>query len=466
MAVHVSTLFEKLGQTNAKGLGVPHMGMVVMPHPLEGRNLEDTRKQAEEAIDSIISCLTLDAAELEAEAAGAEVIKVVGNDYADAYEKFNQLYLEKRWGDGLPLVPPTKEKVDWMLTGTDLDPDEVVVETHPSGRPATVRQIAINAVMAGAIPAYMPVIITALRAFDEIPWGWGGVSTTSACAPMIIINGPIAKQLDINGNNNSLGYGWRANAGIGRAIEMIFHCVGGAVPGLSDMSTMGSSHTYTSIVFAENQDVLDDIGWPNYAEEMGCDKSANTVHVTITMCGYSIMFPYGLMDNPEALIDDMVRSAAPVNQMGYPAGSNKELASVLSTWLLTPENAKVFAKAGWKKYDVRNLWAARASLRHSLPYKEFVKVTGLVKQSMLSDSSPAWMKALPDDHPMSVISPDPRHTHLFVTGGAGLEGQYYSAFMSESYTKIVTKEIELPPDWDDVVEKADIKPTPMPKLPW
>jgi hypothetical protein len=468
MAVHVSTLFEKLGQTNAKGLGVPHMGMVVMPHPLEGRSIDEVRKQAEDAIETIIGKLTRDSSELKEEAAGAEVIKIVGNDYSDAYEQFNRLFLKKRWGDGLPLIPPTKEKVDWMLTGTDLSPDELVVkETQPSGKPATVRQVAINAVMAGAIPAYMPVLIAALRAFDEIPWGWGSVATTSACAPMIVINGPIAKQLDINSKSNALGYGWRANAGIGRTIEMIFHCIGGAIPGVSDMSTLGNTHTYTSIVFAENQDVLDDIGWPSFAEEMGYDKKANTVHATITMAGYKIVFPYGgILDNPESFMDNMLWASAPVGGAGWLRGPNKEMSAQMSTWVFTPENARCFALAGWKKYDVRNLWAARASVEHSLPKKEFVNKIGLVRDSWLGEGTCEWIKALPDDHPMSTWSPDPRHTHIFVAGGAGLEGQFYPNFSSESYVKTITKEIELPKNWDEVLEEANIVPTPMPKLPW
>ena len=466
MAVHVSTLFEKLGQTNAKGLGVPHMGMVVMPHPMEGRSPEEVRKQAEGAIDSIVGKLTRDSAALKAESAGTEVIKIVGNDYTDACDQFNRLFLKRRWGDGLPLIPPTKEKVDWMLTGTDLPPDEVVVETQPSGRPATVRLIAINAVMAGAIPAYMPVIIAALRAFDEIPWGWGSVSTTSACAPMIVINGPVANQLDINSKSNALGYGWQANASIGRTIEMIFHCVGGAVPGVSDMSTLGHSHTFNSIVFAENQDVLDDIGWPNYAEEMGFDKKADTVHATIVPAGYIIVVPYGQLGSPEDFMESMVRSAAAVNMAGYARGLNKEAGVQMSTWLFSPENARCFALAGWKKYDARNLWAARSSVEWALPYKEFVKVTGGANQSWLGEGAAKWLKALPDDHPVSTMSPDPRHTHIFVAGGAGLEGQFYPSFMSESYTKVITKEIELPKNWDEVLEKANIVRTPMPKLPW
>jgi hypothetical protein len=232
------------------------------------------------------------------------------------------------------------------------------------------------------------------------------------------------------------------------------------------MSTLGHSHTYTSIVFAENQDVLDDIGWPSYAEEMGFDKKANTVHAMIVMCGYNIVMPYDQLGSPEVFMESLVRSASAVNLAGYPRGNNKEAPTQMSTWLFTPENARCFARAGWKKYDVRNLWAARASARFALPVKEFVKVTGGVKNMWLAEGLPKWLKALPDDHPVSTISPDPRHTHIFVTGGAGIEGQFYPTFMSESYVKVINKEIELPKNWDEVLEKANIVPTPMPKLPW
>jgi hypothetical protein len=352
MAVHVTTLFEKLGQATAKGLGVPNLGIALMPHPLEGRSPDEIRKQAEGAIDSIVEILTHVPAEFEGQEKleEAKLIKIAGEDYADAYEQFNQLFLEKRWGDGLPLVPPTKEKVDWMLTGTDLSPEEVVVEVRPSGRPATVRQIAVNAVMAGAIPAYMPVIIAVLRAFDEIPWGWSSVETTSAVAPMIVINGPIAKQLDINSKSNAMGYGWRANTAIGRTIEMIFHCVGGAIPGFSDMSTLGHSHTITSLCFAENQDVLDDIGWPSYAEERGFDRKTSTVSVTICMAGYKIVMPYGQLGSPEDFMEGLVWTAAPINLAGWPNANNphKELIPQMGTWVLTPENARCFGRAGWK----------------------------------------------------------------------------------------------------------------------
>jgi hypothetical protein len=122
--------------------------------------------------------------------------------------------------DGLPLLPPTRERVDWMLMGTDRSPDEIAVHARPSGRAVTIEAIAISAVMAGLSPPIFPVIVATLKAWDETPW-LGSVTTTSPAAPLIVVNGPIVRQLDINSKSNAAGYGWRANATIGRTIELI-----------------------------------------------------------------------------------------------------------------------------------------------------------------------------------------------------------------------------------------------------
>ncbi|MCK4829204.1 hypothetical protein KA005_76480, partial [bacterium] len=263
------------------------MAKWVTPHPTVGKSSEVLRKETEDALDDIIQGLTrVSETAVKEREAEATTIDIKGTDYFDAFEKFNHYFLKERWGDGLPLFPPTREKVDWMLTGTDRALGEVVVKTRPSGRAATVEAIAINAVMAGAIPAYLPVIITALEAWDECAWGWGSVTTTSPAAPLVVVNGPIAKQLDINSKSNATGYGWRANTTIGRTIELVFNTIGGTVPGYTDMSIMGCSSTIISTVMAENEDVLHDIGWKTYAELQGFEKEANVLSIVPAFWGF------------------------------------------------------------------------------------------------------------------------------------------------------------------------------------
>lgn len=443
---------------------MPDLGIVVVPHPVAGISREELRKRAEGVIHDVVAILTGPSKEVREEEEGTapKLIQISGNDYAEVYENFNRLFMEKRWGDGLPRVPPTQEKVDWMLTGTDLNPDEVIVQARPSGRAVTVRAVAVNAVMAGAIPPYMPVIIAALQAFNEVPWGWGSVTTTATAAPMIMINGPIAKQLDINSKSNALGHGWRANATIGRTIQAIFHTVGGAIPGITDMKQLGDPHTFTCRTFAENEDVLQALRWPTYAEDRGFSKEANTVSVTVIGAGYQIIMHFEAK-TAEGLMEMFVGNIRPWNNAPHISPDGKMIPPTI-IFLLVPDSAKLFADAGWTKQDIKNSFADRAAAKWTMPYKDWFKFMDMAYAKFNSEATPKWIKALPNDHPLSVPV-DPDHIHVLVVGGPGEEPQIYPN-LGSNLVPFITKEIKLPGNWGKIVKDAKITPMPMPKLPW
>ena len=149
----------------------------------------------------------------------------------DSMEVVTSLFIEKGWSDGLPVIPPTEQAVAKMLTGTKRDPADLVATIPPSWGEATVEKIAINAVMAGCLPEYMPVIITAVEAMSEEKFRLAEIQpTTHPVAPLIIVNGPIAKKLNINSKSGAFGPCWRANATIGRTIRLILLNLGGAFP--------------------------------------------------------------------------------------------------------------------------------------------------------------------------------------------------------------------------------------------
>jgi len=158
-----------------------------------------------------------------------------------------QAYLESRgWGDGLPVVPPTPERVEAMVAGAGRAPDEVIAEVDPRRGLATVEKIAVNAVMAGCRPAYMPVLVAAVEAVTDPEFNLHGIqATTNPVAPLLIINGPIRHALGINCGRNALGPGQRANATIGRALRLLLLHVGGGVPDKVDKSTLGMPGKYT-----------------------------------------------------------------------------------------------------------------------------------------------------------------------------------------------------------------------------
>jgi hypothetical protein len=163
-----------------------------------------------------------------------------------SYDAINDYFYAQGWTDGLPIVPPTAARVSAMLAGMPrCDAEELISVVPPKMGRATLRQVAVNAVMAGCKPEYLPVVVAALRAVSEPAYGLAHRQTTThAGAPLIIVNGPIAQQLRINGGRGLFGPGWRANATIGRALRLVLVNIGGAGPAV-DASQTGHPGKYT-----------------------------------------------------------------------------------------------------------------------------------------------------------------------------------------------------------------------------
>jgi len=195
---------------------------------------------------------------------------------SDSLEEINDLYYERSWADGLPIIPPTEERVMAMLAGTTQKPQNVVAEIPPQWGEATVEKVAINAVMAGCLPEYMPVILAAVEAMVEKQLNLYALqATTHPSAPLVIVNGPIRKELGLNSGYNVFGQGNRANATIGRAIRLILVNIGGAVPSKLDRATHGQPSKY-SFCIAENEEVNP---WEPLHVERGFDPSVSTVTI-------------------------------------------------------------------------------------------------------------------------------------------------------------------------------------------
>src|SRR5688572_5964106 len=171
----------------------------------------------------------------------------------DDLEAINKLYRERRWSDGLPIVPPTVERVKRMLHQTPRGRYELIARIAPGYGAATVERIAINAVLAGCDPEYMPVLIAATEAVAAPQFNLQGIqTTTNPVAVWLVLNGPIVERLGVNATLNCLGQGTWANATIGRALRLILQNVGGALPGEMDRATHGQPAKYT-FCCAENE---------------------------------------------------------------------------------------------------------------------------------------------------------------------------------------------------------------------
>jgi len=244
---------------------------------------------------------------------------------------------ERGWSDGLPVVPPTDERILRMLGGTERKPDEVVGLIPPNLAPCTVEKVAINAVMAGCKPEYMPVVLGVLEAaLDPLFVLHGLLCTTHFSGPLVIINGPIARAIGMNSGTNALGQGNRANATIGRALQLIVRNVGGGLPGAIDRATLGNPGKYT-FCFAEDES---DPAWEPLSVRRGIAPGKNAVTL---FHGEGVN---GFIDQKSRTPEELVRSLA----MGlFGVGHPKLCGAGNAVLVLSPEHYLIFKEAGWDR---------------------------------------------------------------------------------------------------------------------
>ncbi len=247
---------------------------------------------------------------------------------------------DRGWSDGLPVVPPTELRVVRMLRGTTRDPDEVIGRIPPNNAECTVEKVAINAVLAGCRPEYMPVVLAAVEAaLDPAFCMHGMLCTTHFVGPVVIVNGSVAKRIGMNSGVNALGQGNRANATIGRALQLVIRNVGGGVPGGIDRATLGNPGKYT-FCFAEDES---NPIWPPLAVERGVapGRSAVTLYA-----GEGVL---GNFDQRSRTPESLTRSLAmSLRAVGHP----KKVQAHDALVVISPEHLRVYAEAGWSKQRV------------------------------------------------------------------------------------------------------------------
>ncbi|WP_200961022.1 thioredoxin family protein [Noviherbaspirillum sp. Root189] len=257
-----------------------------------------------------------------------------------ASEDLIETCYERGWTDGLPVVPPTRERVLRMLAGTTRKPDDVIGMIPPDLAECTVEKVAINAVMAGCKPEYLPVVLAAVEAVLVDEFAMHGIlCTTMFAGPMIIVNGPVAKAIGMNSGVNALGQGNRANATIGRALQLVIRNVGGGRPGEIDRATLGTPGKYT-FCFAEAEDPA----WESLSVERGFPAGASTVTL---FAGEGVQ---GIVDQKSRTPESLARSFA----LSLCAVDHPKLAMAGDAVLVvSPEHCRVFIEAGWSKARLR-----------------------------------------------------------------------------------------------------------------
>ena len=313
-AIHTSKM-------SAEDAGMPAIRIVSLPsidyYPNRS-NVENIRPVAEASIGQIIDALTRPLTpeeknpELKTLKKTAETVKITSDSYDSALESFNQLYLDKHWGDGLPLIPPTVQAVKRMLTGTKRSPNEVIGRVPYRNGIATVKKIAINAVMAGAMPEYLPVIITAMECLTEESTFSHMMSSEGSFTLMIMVSGPIAKEIKMNSGVGLLGHGWRANNTIGRTIRLCLTNLGYLWPGEIDMALIGRPSSHTFYAFAEN---IEQSPWETFNIGLGYGREDSCVTVSTVTSGGGIgmkIYGGGVVEpwDTKSVLNDIVKDIA------------------------------------------------------------------------------------------------------------------------------------------------------------
>ncbi len=395
---------------------MPSVPFIKVLHPMATASREIVLQQVREVLPEITRALatpdTPEAVSLSPTNGEEDFIDIEGG-----VEEVNELFHEQGWTDGLPIIPPTEENVQIILSQSCFPADKKLGLLPPAMNPVTVEKVAVNAVMAGCAPAYFPVILAAVEALlDEELALYSMQTATNATTPLLIVNGPIVKDLCLNSGGNLFGSGNRANASIGRAIRLILINVGGEVPGITDPSTHGQPGKYTFCI-AEAEE---ESPWQPLHVELGYSKEQSTVTL-IGAGGPQNLFTYGCRTGLE-ILDTFVGALCGL-------GHNNILFSTGPLLILGPEHAATLARDGFTKRDVKQFLFEKARI----PLSRFAEGT---RRGIL-ERRHGWFEVVGDlertgiaDHPEDIL--------IVVAGGPGIHSQFLpTAFSKRAVTKIV-----------------------------
>ncbi len=321
------------------------------------------------------------------------------------YDEVNRFFYRNGWTDGLPIVPPTEKAVAEMMTGTDLSAGHVVAKVIPRLGKATVEKIAVNAVMAGALPTHMPVLIAAIQALMDPRSRFDTFEvSTGSWAPFLAINGPIRQDIRINFGSGALSPGDIANAAIGRAVGLIVKNIGGARKGIEDMGVIGNPSKY-SLVIGESEE---ESPWEPLHIERGFKKDENTV---------TVFFPNGYTQSVprETSAQGIAQSLAEMGPWN------------MSCLIVIPSHAKILSSEGWTKNRLKEFILKNARS----PFPAARQGQDVLSQPPAADS----------DGLLILVAGGPGAWMGMLRSVGGIENGF------------VTKKIELPRNWDKLTAK-------------
>jgi hypothetical protein len=434
-----------LGQaaTTAVGLGFPALPLARLPGHVDVQSTDELRHNVlGVTVDAVIENLTgpMASTAIEAEPGAMDIV------FAGSFEAVNRHFIEREWSDGLPIVPPTVDRVRAFLELTDRDPGEPLGVLLPDSRQATVWSVAVNGVMAGCQAEQLPVLLAIAEALADPAYGVEHSGDTTSAEMLVILSGPLVQTLGFNCGQGALRDGVPANTSVGRFCRLYQRNVAGFLPGRTDKGTFG---TTWRVVLAEDSQALARLGWPSIAEERGVPAGESAV--TVGRYTTEALIGSAFAADPERLLAYLADGL--VKHIGWEFAFTVSWGDSLRPLLvLTPILAETLARAGLSKAEVKR----QLFLRARLPARQVERYIGewtnivpgsprlvdLVRRGALATvfgesddpERPVPIVARPEDL-MLAVSGDPLRANACTFVSNGMHGYP------------TTKRIRLPREW-------------------
>lgn len=430
--------------TTSVGLGMPNLPLSEVPGHVDGQTIDELRENVlNTTLAQVIENLT------EAPPPAVAVNEPAPRDvvFEGSFDEVNRLFYENGWSDGLPCVPPTSEKVEAFLRFTDKAPDEELGILLPDNRRATPWNVAVNGVMAGCRPEYMPILVALAQAMADPDYGVEHSGNTPGAETLIFVNGPIVRELGFNFEQGALRDGFQANTTIGRFWRLYLRNVAGFLLHQNDKGTYGNTWR---VVLAENEDALATIGWEPLSADFGFARGDNVV--TIARYTGSDVLASAFGSSAEQILPYL--SDGVLKQQGWQLCFTIGLATGTLRPLLvvSPVLAETIAKSGFTKQDVKQYLYDHARMTAGKFERYIGEYTNLVPgRRTLADfvnlgKAPAVFAESDDPERLVPIVLDPDDFMIAVTGD-----QLRTNAMTFAHNGMlgypVAKQIVLPQSW-------------------
>jgi hypothetical protein len=435
-----------MGQAAATsvGLGMPNLPVAMIPGHPGAQSVAELRANvrsvtAKQVVENLLQQPA--PPESVSEPSASEIV------FRGTFEEVNAHFYEREWSDGLPIVPPTIEKIEEFLSYTERSPDESLGILLPERRAATIWTVAVNGVMAGCRPEYMPILIALVEAMADPTYGVEHSGNTPGSETLIVLNGPIIKDLKFNYTQGVLRDGFMPNTSVGRFWRLALRNMAGFLLHKTDKGTFGNTFR---VVLAENEDALAKIGWPPNSVDMGFAAGDNTVTIT-RMTGGGVL-PSVTGSTPQEMMPYLADGLA--KQTGWESVftvGGLSIGTLRPVLVISPILAETIARGGWSKDDVKRYLYEHARMQasrvESLTQWADFPIGSLQQQVNLGRLPKDFHASEDPDRPVPIVlEPD---DFMVLVSGDPLRTNAY-AFAHNGYLGFpVAKKIRLPADWTE-----------------